>query len=78
MTYLNLKNIIFPVFCISLILLIATCNGGSVYSSSDSIQVKTNSLQAETGLSGMIKPKEPKPVWAPDIHPEMLAVIESW
>ena len=78
MTNFNFKSIFFPLFCISLILMIAACNGGNVSSNADSVQAKTSGLPADTTLSGRIRPKGPQPAWAPDIHPEMLAVIENW
>jgi acetyl esterase len=59
------------------ILCIAGCNGGNSSTRSDSVVVKKDSVTMDSSHLGMIRPKGPKPAWAPDIHPEMQAVIEK-
>jgi acetyl esterase len=62
---------------VPIIFLMAACNGASVNSSTDSLLSKPDSAIADSSHIGVIRPKGPKPSWAPDIHPEMLAVIEK-
>ncbi|OOQ60355.1 alpha/beta hydrolase [Mucilaginibacter pedocola] len=55
------------------------CKSSSSSSTSDSLATDTTQMapSADTAKSAGIKPKGPAPAWAPDIKPEMQAVIEK-
>lgn len=74
---MNRVSFFLMLLAIPVVLSLTGCNGGDAYTSSDSVHVKTDSAIRNSSHTGMIKPKGPKPAWAPDIHPEMLAVIEK-
>lgn len=55
----------------------AACNGSASKSAGDSTAKDTNLAPADTAKPVTLKPKGPAPAWAPDIKPEMQAVIEK-
>ncbi len=60
-----------------MVFMLEACNSGTSPSdSSDSTERKTDSTHLDMA-STSVKPNGPKPDWAPDIHPEMQAVIEK-
>lgn len=62
------------------LLFVAGCKSKSSSSTTDSSVVsttKTDSIKTDTSAQKSIKPTGPAPAWAPDIKPEMQAVIEK-
>ncbi|MET3979076.1 acetyl esterase [Mucilaginibacter sp. UYP25] len=55
----------------------AACTGSASKSAGDSTAKDTNLAPADTAKPVTLKPKGPAPAWAPDIKPEMQAVIEK-
>jgi acetyl esterase len=67
----------FSFAAILVLLILQGCNGGSNSNSSDSVSIKKDSVVSDSSHAAVLRPKGPKPDWAPNIHPEMQAVIEK-
>ena len=77
MRHKSFKSLFLMLLTIAAIWSLTGCNGGDPSTSSNSGPLNADSAINDTAHNGMIRPKGPKPAWAPDIHPEMLAVIEK-
>lgn len=64
---------------VALVCIIAAtaCNSSANKSGTDSASTNTAAAAADSGKALNLKPKGPAPAWAPDIKPEMQAVIEK-
>ena len=67
---------LFPLAACGLLLL-GACKSKISSTSADSIAAKSDSVKTDSTSSAKIKPKGTPPAWAPDIKPEMQAVIEK-
>ncbi|QQL48384.1 alpha/beta hydrolase [Mucilaginibacter ginkgonis] len=75
----HLKRYALPGFAV-IALLFASCAGNGSKTTTDSTSVKDSSFtdsSAKNNLIDSIKPTGPAPAWAPDIKPQMAAVIEK-
>ena len=61
--------------CVALTVIIGACNADGTRNNGDTTLVSYDSVANPESVS--IKPSGPKPQWAPDIKPEMQAVIEK-
>ncbi|MDN3550224.1 alpha/beta hydrolase [Mucilaginibacter aquaedulcis] len=72
-----MKNTHLLTFAAGGLLLLGACKSKTSSTSSDSTATKTDSVKTADSASAKIKPKGSAPAWAPDIKPEMQAVIEK-
>lgn len=61
--------------CVALTVIIGACNADGTRNNGDTTLISSDSVTNAESVS--IKPSGPKPQWAPDIKPEMQAVIEK-
>ncbi|MDP4130400.1 MAG: alpha/beta hydrolase [Bacteroidota bacterium] len=79
---MKISNSLYAYFVLTLLassvcLMLSACHSGNKTPGTDSTEVKTDKIHMDSPGTGMIKPKGQKPDRAPDIHPEMQAMIEK-